>query len=150
MPSVFKERLFVWLSRFCPMRYCIVRHVGFLLGQRHGRAAGDDAAVPQSVDEVIKLLRRPSPWKRDMALVYASLEAVPNVIQVWPSPGSRMEDEIFACAAVMFVEPARSDSARRALVRTLGLRKYEFLSGCLAFIRTAHYWTMLHPEIESE
>jgi hypothetical protein len=85
-----------------------------------------------------------------MALVYASLEAVPNVIQVWPSPGSRMEDEIFACAAVMFVEPARSDSARRALVRTLGLRKYEFLSGCLAFIRTAHYWTMLHPEIESE
>ena len=32
MPSVFKERLFVWLSRFCPMRYCIVRHVGFLSG----------------------------------------------------------------------------------------------------------------------
>jgi len=31
MPSVFKERLFVWLSRFCPTRYCIVRHVGFLL-----------------------------------------------------------------------------------------------------------------------
>ena len=41
MPSVFKERLFVWLSRFCPMRYCIVRHVGFLLGHNHGHAAGD-------------------------------------------------------------------------------------------------------------
>jgi signal transduction histidine kinase len=32
----------------------------------------------------------------------------------------------------------------------LGLREYELFSGCLAFIRTAHYWTMLHPEIESE
>src|ERR1700722_11875652 len=50
----------------------------------------------------------------------------------------------------MFVEPARCDSARRAMIRALGQRDYEFLSGCLAFIRTAHYWTMLHPEIESE
>src|SRR5580692_11692262 len=78
MPSVFKERLFVWLSRFCPMRYCIVRHVGFLLGGAHGRAAGDAAAVGQGIDDVIELLRRPSPWRRDMATVYASLEAAPS------------------------------------------------------------------------
>src|SRR5580698_2130465 len=74
MPSVFKERLFVSLSRFCPVRYCIVRHVGFLLGNGHGRAAGDAAAGTATIDEVIELLRRPSPWKRDMALVYASLD----------------------------------------------------------------------------
>ena len=150
MPAVFKERLFVWLSRFCPMRYCIVRHVGFLLGDKHGRAAGDDRAQPQTLDEVTALLRRPSPWNRDMALVYARLDAWPTSLDSWPSPGSDMEDAIFACAAIMFVEPARSDSARRGLVRTLGLREYELFSGCLAFIRTAHYWTMLHPEIESE
>jgi signal transduction histidine kinase/CheY-like chemotaxis protein len=149
MPSVFKERLFVWLSRFCPMRYCIVRHVGFLLGEGHGQAAGDESARPQSLDEVITLLRRPSPWKRDMTLVYASLETA-RLDGRWPAAGSQLEDEIFACAAVMFVEPARSDSARGALIRTLGQRDYEFFSGCLAFIRTAHYWTMLHPEIESE
>ena len=150
MPSLFKERLFVWLSRFCPMRYCIVRHVGFLLGREHGRAAGDAGAVAQPIEEVLALLRRPSPWKRDMALVYASLESTPGKLALWPAPGSRIEDEIFACAAVMFVEPARSESARRALSYTLGLREFEFLCGCLAFIRTAHYWTMLHPEIESE
>ena len=34
LPSLFKERLFVHLSRFCPVRYCIVRHVGFLMGAR--------------------------------------------------------------------------------------------------------------------
>src|SRR4026209_971370 len=42
LPSLFKERLFVHLSRFCEIRYCIVRHVGFLIGQ--GRPAGDAAA----------------------------------------------------------------------------------------------------------
>lgn len=150
MPSLFKERLFVWLSRFCPVRYCIVRHVGFLLGREHGRAAGDPSVGAQSIDEVLALLRRPSPWKRDMTLVYANLESTPREIAQWPVSGSRIEDEIFACAAVMFVEPARSEPARRALICALGLREYEFLCGCLAFIRTAHYWTMLHPEIESE
>jgi signal transduction histidine kinase len=150
MPSVFKERLFVWLSRFCPMRYCIVRHVGFLLGETHGRAAGDANARPQTLDEVITLLRRPSPWMRDMAPVYLNLEAARRPDGLWPAAGSQLEDEIFACAALMFVEPARCDGARRALIRTLGQRDYEFFSGCLAFIRTAHYWTMLHPEIESE
>jgi signal transduction histidine kinase len=150
MPSIFKERLFVWLSRFCPMRYCIVRHVGFLLGEEHGHPAGDATAGKQTVEEVIALLRLPSPWKRDMSAVYASLEAAPAAIKTWPSPGSRIEDEIFACAAILFIEPARSDCARHALVRTLGLREYELFCGCLAFIRTAHYWTMLHPEIETE
>jgi signal transduction histidine kinase len=149
MPSVFKERLFVWLSRYCPMRYCIVRHVGFLLGDQHGRAAGDAAAVPQSIDEVVRLLHRPSPWNRDMAPVYARLPAAQPQTE-WPAPDSDREDAIFACAAIMFVEPARSEGARYALARTLGPRDFELFCGCLAFIRTAHYWTMLHPEIESE
>src|ERR1700733_10080148 len=101
MPAVFKERLFVWLSRFCAMRDCIVRHVGFLLGERHGQAAGDVSAPSQTLDEIMVLLRRPSPWQRDMAPVYATLQAAPPLIDVWPAPGSAMEDAIFACAAIM-------------------------------------------------
>src|ERR1700760_1963028 len=45
LPSVFKERLFVYLSRFCAVRYCIARHVGFLIGL--GRPAGDKDACPE-------------------------------------------------------------------------------------------------------
>ena len=37
IPTLFKERLFVYLSRFCEVRYCITRHCGFLLGL--GRSA---------------------------------------------------------------------------------------------------------------
>ena len=43
LPSLFKERLFVYLSRFCEVRYCIARHVGFLIGL--GRPSGDAHAV---------------------------------------------------------------------------------------------------------
>ena len=51
LPSLFKERLFVYLSRFCDVRYCIARHVGFLVGL--GRPSGDARVAPQSIDEVL-------------------------------------------------------------------------------------------------
>src|ERR1700721_1715297 len=57
LPSVFKERLFVQLSRFCAVRYCIARHTGFLIGL--GRPSGDKDARPEGVVDVVKLLRRP-------------------------------------------------------------------------------------------
>src|SRR6202790_3857109 len=44
LPSLFKERLFVYLSRFCEVRYCIARHVGFLVGL--GYPAGDSSCPP--------------------------------------------------------------------------------------------------------
>jgi hypothetical protein len=91
------------------MRYCIVRHVGFLLGHNHGHAAGDSAAIPQSIEEVVRLLRRPSPWQREMQLVYVLLEGLTATIETWPDAGSELEDAIFSCAAVLFVEPARSE-----------------------------------------
>ena len=59
MPLRFKECLFVHLSRFCEVRYCIVRHVGFLIGQ--GRPAGDAEAQCETIAQVIEMLRRPLP-----------------------------------------------------------------------------------------
>src|SRR6478752_5745572 len=66
LPSLFKERLFVHLSRFCTVRYCIARHVGFLVGL--GRPAGDPAARTQSVVEVVDLLQHPFPYGRELEL----------------------------------------------------------------------------------
>jgi hypothetical protein len=63
LPSLFKERLFVHLSRFCEARYCIVRHAGFLTG--NGRPSGDASVQPEHVDEVVALLRRPIPFRKD-------------------------------------------------------------------------------------
>src|SRR6201987_5537363 len=66
LPSIFKERLFVHLSRFCAVRYCIARHVGFLVGL--GRPAGNAAVPPQNVVDVVRLLRRPFPREKELQL----------------------------------------------------------------------------------
>src|SRR4030095_2707810 len=39
IPPLFKERLFVYLWRFCQVRYCITRHCAFLLGYGHSSGA---------------------------------------------------------------------------------------------------------------
>src|SRR5690242_6921293 len=52
IPSLLKERLFVYLSRFCEVRYCLIRHCVFLLG--NGHASGDAAAKPQTAADVIR------------------------------------------------------------------------------------------------
>jgi hypothetical protein len=90
------------------------------------------------------------PWNRDMPAVYVRLEGLGEALADWPERWTEMEDLLFACAAVVFSETARGDTARLALLKALGAQRFEHLAGLLAFIRTAHYWTMLHPDIEIE
>ncbi len=147
IPSLFKERLFVYLSRFCEVRYCIIRHCAFLLG--YGHSAGDPNVAVQSVEQVLRLLASPTPWERGPDTVAAALEASPTSAG-WPEPGGDLEDKLFSAATLVFVEGRRSDRPRAALRHVLGGRHYEHLLGLLAFIRTAHYWTVLHPHLPLE
>jgi hypothetical protein len=125
IPTLFKERLFVFLSRFCPARYCIVRHTGFLVG--YGQSAGDPAARTQTIEQVIKLLQTPPPWRRDLEPIYSSLEGVNRPVD-WPAPDTEIEDQLFAVCG----------------------KRCEYVLALLAFIRTAHFWTVVHPAIEME
>src|SRR5580692_578923 len=94
LPSVFKERLFVYLSRFCAVRYCIARHTGFLIGL--GWPAGDKNARAESVENVVKLLRRPLPRgpELDSLLSFCSKCSAPLVEM--PTADAQMEDGIFS------------------------------------------------------
>jgi two-component sensor histidine kinase len=147
IPSLFKERLFVYLSRFCEVRYCIVRHCAFLVGRGH--SSGDSSVAVQSIEQAINLLKTPPPWERDHNVIMGGLEALPT-LQEWPAPETEAEDWLIAAATLIFVEPRRADRARRALRKALGGNRTEHLMGLLAFIRTAHYWTALHPEMSFE
>ena len=147
IPSLFKERLFVYLSRFCEVRYCIVRHCAFLVGRGH--SSGDPSVAAQSVEQAIRLLKTPSPWARDLEAVLGGLESL-RLIEEWPAPETEAEDWLIAGATLVFVEPRRAERARNALRQFLGGNRFEHLLGLLAFIRTAHYWTVLHPELSLE
>lgn len=147
IPSVFKERLFVYLSRFCRVRYCITRHCAFLVGCGH--SSGDPTAAAETLEQATALLKTPSPWERNSDTALEELEATAGPVE-WPESGSELEDQIFTAATLVFAEPASAERARRALRHVLEGRRFEFLMGLLAFIRTAHYWTVLHPNLEQE
>ena len=147
IPSLFKERLFVFLSRFCQVRYCIVRHCGFLVG--YGHSSGDASAPPQTIEQVLRLLKSLPPWRRELEPIYERLAAFKTPPD-WPGSDSELEDCIFAAAAVIFVQPGNSARARDALRQALGGRRFEYLMALLAFIRTAHFWTVVHPGLKIE
>ena len=147
LPSLFKERLFVHLSRFCEIRYCIVRHVGFLIGQ--GRPAGDADAGPETVEQVIEMLRRPLPEGSALTQVLERLERV-SLGGRLPEPRTEGETDLFDALTIMFLSPRDSARARAAVRAAVGDATFELLVAYLAFIRTAHYWTEMHPELTYE
>ena len=147
LPSLFKERLFVHLSRFCRVRYCIVRHVGFLTG--HGRPAGDAGAPLDTVNHVIELLRRPVPEESALSASLARLERMPPGSPL-PEARSEFEGDLFDALTVIFLWPPAANRARTAVRAAVGDATFEQLIAYLAFIRTAHYWTETHPHLEYE
>src|SRR5471030_664145 len=95
IPTLFKERLFVYLSRFCEVRYCITRHCGFLLGL--GRAAGAPDAQAMTITQVIRLLQRPVPDNECVSAALGRFEAVAEPIG-WPSAETSNDDDLFTLA----------------------------------------------------
>jgi hypothetical protein len=138
LPSLFKERLFVHLSRFCEVRYCIIRHVGFLIGK--GRPAGDPKVRPETIEEVITLLQRPVPDANALAAVFARLESYSDAKNI-PASGTQAEYDLFDALTAMFLEPRKWERAGEAVRRAVGDGTFETLTAFLAFVRTAHYWT---------
>jgi signal transduction histidine kinase len=147
LPSLFKERLFVHLSRFCEIRYCIVRHVGFLVGE--GRPAGDAWAQPQTIEEVIALVSRPVPDAEGLNRSLAFLESIADPVAI-PEPEAETEGALFDALTIMFVDPRGADRVRLAIAHAVGESTFEILTAFLAFIRTAHYWTETHPTLGYE
>ncbi|WP_202864040.1 sensor histidine kinase [Dyella jiangningensis] len=147
LPSLFKERLFVHLSRFSEVHYCIVRHVGFLVGQ--GRPAGDGTVHPLELAQVMRLLRKPVPDAAALDRILLHMETSADIVEL-PAADTEAEGQLFDALTVMFLAPTRATRARKAVRRYVGVHNYEWLAAFLAFVHTAHYWTEMHPELEVE
>jgi PAS domain S-box-containing protein len=148
LPSVFKERLFVHLSRFCAVRYCVARHVGFLVGL--GSPAGDSTARTQSTADIVQLLQRPFPRGPELQSCLSLCAASSAPIAEMPMPDTQMEDAIFALAGHVFLKTSDYLLCLDALTLILGPVRLQYLLLLLAFVRAAHYWTETHPEIALE
>jgi hypothetical protein len=102
-----------------------------------------------TVTQVIRLLQRPVLTEESTSAALARLEAIAEPVE-WPSPETSYDDDLFTAATVLFLQPAQANRAKRALRIVLGGEKFELLVGFLTFIRSAHYWTLMHPELALE
>jgi hypothetical protein len=93
-----------------------VRHVGFLVGL--GRPAGDAEAPVQTVDQVIALLRRPIPSADELTAAFDRLHA--NEKAALSKLETQVETDLFDALTALFVDPARSGRARKALTAAVG------------------------------
>ena len=132
LPSLFKERLFVYLSRFCDIRYCIARHVGFLVGL--GRPAGDGQCPPETVEQVVRLIRRPLPRGDALEPHLALLEVGTAPLTRLPGSDTPAEEAIFACATHVFLQTPQAARCLEALQRAFDGAMFQHL---MVFLTTS-------------
>jgi len=79
-----------------------------------------------------------------------TLATYPAPLVEIPTADSQREEAIFALAGHVFLQTPHASASLDALDRLLGTVRLEYLLLFLAFVRAAHYWTKVHPEIEFE
>ena len=60
------------------------------------------------------------------------------------------EEQLFAVCTLIFVDPLKSEHPLTVLRHAIGGKRCEYVLALPAFIRTAHFWTVIHPGIEIE
>jgi CheY-like chemotaxis protein len=144
-PPLFKERLFAYLSRFCKAPYCVTRHAAFLLGA--GNVSGDSSCPPMSPEAVVNTLQERLPSYTEVSRSLGLLAEVQAPFDQW---GEEAENSLFPCLAAVFLRTEGSAESENELRRLFGAALYDRLVWFLGFIRTAHFWTETHPELELE
>lgn len=148
LPSLFKERLFVYLSQFCEVRYCIARHVGFLMGLGH--PSGDRDSLPETPEQIVRLLQRGFPKGEALEPHVAVLEKQDVPLSELPESESIGEEALFACVTHVFLQTAQANRCLEVLRHVLDEVTLQQLLVFITFVRTAHFWTKVHPELRQE
>lgn len=111
-PSLFKERLFTYLSRFCKAPYCVKRHAAFLLGA--GNVAGDSACAVMTPEEVVDTLQNRLPGYTEVSRSLTIIEQLEAPFGQW---GEDAEDALFPCLAAVFLRSEGAEESERELHR---------------------------------
>ncbi len=136
IPALFKERLFVYLSRYCQSRYCLVCHSCRL--QALGLSGG----------EILGLLDTPPPLPTQFAGLCRQVEGEPAPLSSWPEAGSPLEAALFRLSVAAFTRHPLAEPARHAVRRLLGPEQHGHWLAFLAYVQTEHQWAEAYPEMD--
>src|SRR6202030_2810074 len=103
-----------------------------------------------SVVDVVKMLRRPLPRGPELKSCLSFCSKCPGPLVEMPTADTQMEGGLFSLASHIFLQTADAPECLDELERLLGAVRLQYLLLFLAFVRAAHYWTRVHPEIQFE
>jgi PAS domain S-box-containing protein len=138
LPTLLKEKLLAYLSRYCSVPYGIVCHSCALF------------ASGMSATEVLELLMRPSPsGEEDLEEDLATLAGEVASGNSWPGGRSPLDECLLRVSVFAFENQADLDRHRALLRRALGPRHYNHWAAFLAYVKTFHAWVEAHPDISA-
>lgn len=135
---LFKEKLSAYLSRYCPVPYCLVCHSCSLrpLGM-NGR-------------EVLQLLSSPPPTAIEIDFHLNVLRTHKSELNVLTNLNSVLEESLLRCAIFISIEHDLAVNCRHQLREILGYENYQHLVTFIAYIQTCNGWMEAHPEVSYE
>ncbi|NEQ24393.1 MAG: PAS domain S-box protein [Microcoleus sp. SIO2G3] len=135
LSPLFKEKISAYLSRYCPVPYCMICHSCSLrpLGVR--------------AQEVLQLLESPPPTEAEIDEHLSRLAAYPDGLTLLPEANSALEESLLYCSIFIAMEREEAEYCRSELRRILGQVNYQHLVSFIAYVRTCHAWMEAHPEI---
>ncbi|MBR8836787.1 MAG: response regulator [Stigonema ocellatum SAG 48.90 = DSM 106950] len=138
LPTLFKEKLSAYLSRFCAVPYCMICHSCTL------RPLG------MSAQQVLELLESPPPAATDIDQHLKVLAELPNSLKVWPESNSKLETSLLYCAIFIALASEGAEHCRHQMRRILAPMNYQHLIALIAYVKTCHVWMEAHPEVAYE
>lgn len=135
LSPLFKEKLSAYLSRYCPVPYCMICHSCSL------RPLGVKA------QEVLQLLESPPPTENEIDEHLSILAAQPDGLTVLPKSNSTLEESLLYCSIFIALEREQAEYCRSEVRRLLGAVNYQHLVSFIAYVKTCHAWMEAHPEI---
>lgn len=131
LPSLFKEQLFAYLSRYCSVPYCVVFHACSLY------------QLGMTAQEILDLLSS-QPLEK---LESRDAIAQPIALTQWTTTPSPAEQQIWQEAIHLFLNWHGSDGIPLKLRQRLDLSSYTHLISFLGYIKFCHLWVESHPEL---
>ena len=138
LPELFKEKLFVFVSRYCSNPYFVICHSCTL------RSLGVTGK------EILELSKFPVPHReKDVRSDLQNLSRPSHLYDSWHND-YQLEKSLLRCAALLFIQPSQAKSVCSKLRQYLGTSRYNYLVTLLGYIKLCHQWVESYPEISYE
>ncbi|MBW4649214.1 MAG: PAS domain S-box protein [Kastovskya adunca ATA6-11-RM4] len=144
LPTLLKEKIFAYLSRYCSVSYCLLCHCCSL------------RSLEVSAQEILELITQPAAMllediTADLQFIgeRSPLPDEPNYPDITSGiePDSAVEDALVRLGVFMFIQPTKAEACRAQVRSFLGPVLYGHWVAFLGYIKFCHQWAESYPDL---